>query len=119
MFGFSSRGDEVTDSLKNVAISGSHHDTIKVNALIELSKYYLYSDYNLAIDYAQQAQLKAKSAHFGRGLGYAYKWAGVVYYFQSQYLEALGEWERAYAVFDSIQENDAEDIGQSHCHVRT
>ena len=104
MFGYPSRGDEVTDSLNNVAVSEAYHDTVRVNALIELSKYYLYSDYSLAIDYAQQAQLKAKSAQFGRGLGYAYKWAGVVYYFQSQYLEALSEWERAYAVFDSIQE---------------
>ena len=95
--------DAYVDSLKDV-LSKEITDTVRVNTLIELSKSYLGTDLKLALQYANAAKDEARKANYGTGLGYSYKYSGIVYYFQSQYIEALDEWQHSLHIFDSIQD---------------
>jgi adenylate cyclase len=101
--------DGYVDSLQNVT-KGNYADTTKVNATIDLSVFYLSSDLDRALQYANEAKLTAREIKFEKGLAYAHKWAGVAYYYKSDYLEALDEWKRSNQIFDSI--NDL--VGQSN-----
>jgi class 3 adenylate cyclase len=95
--------DEYGDSLKAV-LAQEIPDTTRVKTLIELSKNYLGTDLKLALQYANAAKSEARKANYGSGLAYAYKYSGIVYYFQSQYIEALDEWQQSLHIFDSIQD---------------
>ena len=95
--------DAYSDSLKGV-LAKEIPDTVRVNTLIELSKNYLGTDLKLALQYANAAKEEARKSNYGTGLGYSYKYSGIVYYFQSQYIEALDEWQHSLRIFDSIQD---------------
>ena len=93
--------DPTIDSLKNT-ISKSKTDSVTVNGLIELSGAYLSIDLDKAIAYANQARTIAEKADFQKGLGYAYKAIAIVYYNQSNYPEALVQFQNSLDIFESI-----------------
>jgi len=89
------------DSLKRV-ISKTKIDSVKVNSLIELSKVYLDIDLNQAIEYGKQARKLAKKADFKKGQGNAYKAIAIGYYRQSNYPEAIVQYQNALDIYQKI-----------------
>ncbi|MBA4055491.1 MAG: hypothetical protein C0490_12320, partial [Marivirga sp.] len=84
------------------AISNSPDDSVKVNNLIELSKAYLETDLQAAINYGVQAKDMAQKLDFKKGLGYSYKAIAIGYYSQSNYPEALIQFQNSLDIFESI-----------------
>jgi adenylate cyclase len=95
--------DRYADSLRDV-VKSQIPDTSKVNALLELSTYYLGTNNGEANKYAIWAKNLSFEAGFSKGLAYAYKYIGIVHYYNSEYVQALEQWEKSYNVFDSIQD---------------
>jgi class 3 adenylate cyclase len=89
------------DSLQTV-ISTTKDDTLKVNALIELSQKFYSSDPQKAIRFGMLAKEEAEKITFLSGLAKALKSVGIGYYMQSKYLETLEYWQQSLAVYDSI-----------------
>ncbi len=94
--------DQKIDSLKNL-ISKSKTDSVTVNGLIELSGLYLSVDLDKAIAYANQARTIADKAGFRKGLAYAYKAIALGYFNQSNYPEAIIQFQKSLDVFESIK----------------
>jgi class 3 adenylate cyclase len=93
--------DPKIDSLKNL-ISKSKTDSVTVNGLIELSRIYLSIDLSKAIAHANQARTIAEKAGYQKGLGYAYKAVAIVYYNQSNYPEALVQFQNSLNIFENL-----------------
>jgi len=91
------------DSLKTV-IDRMPSDTNKVIALLHLSKIYLNSEPKDAIPYAQAAKELSEKLQYEKGLAQAYKNIGIVYYQQSNYLEAMENWRQSLAHFEIIKD---------------
>jgi tetratricopeptide (TPR) repeat protein len=89
------------DSLKRV-ISKTKIDSVKVNTLVELSRVYLDIDLNQAIEYGKQARKLAKKADFKKGQGNAYKAIVIGYYRQSNYPEAIVQYQNALDIYQKI-----------------
>jgi adenylate cyclase len=87
------------DSLKKI-LSGNPHDTIRVNALIDLSKNYLVSDPDQALKYANEAFAQAEKINFHIGKAWALKKVGQVYNLKGDYVNALQAWKGALAIFE-------------------
>ncbi len=93
--------DKEIDSLQNF-ISTAKDDSIKVNAIIELSKKYLGNDPQKTIRFGTLAEAVAEKINYKRGIAQSLKAIGLGYFQQAKYIETLEYWERALAVFDSI-----------------
>ena len=90
------------DSLKRVAETQAK-DTSMVNALNDLSAALrLNQDEEKALETAAQALELATSLDFKKGMGYALKNSGLVYYNRGDYLEALDDWTRSLEIFESV-----------------
>ena len=95
--------DTTADSLKKIA-SLPVHDTVKVNTLLALSKYYFSSDADAALKYAIQGKELSEKIRFQRGIALALKNMGIVNYNTGQYVEALQNWQQALSVYNSIND---------------
>ena len=92
--------EEIKDLME--ALENAPEDSIKVNGLIELSKLYVGSDLQSAIKYGTEARDLAEKIGFQKGLGYAYKAIGIGYFNQSNYPEALIQYEQSLKIFEGI-----------------
>jgi len=92
--------DKQIDSLKAV-IAAAEEDTIKVRSLLSLASYYYRAEPGRAIEIGSEAKNLSEQLNFQNGLAYAFKCIGMGYYFQSNFIEALVNWERSYGVFES------------------
>lgn len=88
------------DSLKKV-LNQSEEDSFKVNNLLVLSKLFFGISPEQSISYAIKARDLALKIDFPDGVGYAYKNIGIVNYMQANYLESLGNYDKALAIFKS------------------
>lgn len=77
-------------------------DTLKVNSLIKLSSQYLGENPRESIRYGFQGQQLAKKIGFPKGEAYSYKAIGLGYFYEYNYPEAISQFERSLALFDSI-----------------
>ncbi len=89
------------DSLARV-IAQTPDDSVKVNALIDLSTQALDTDAQLAIHFGNQAKSLALSTAYTRGLALAYKAIARGYVILANYPEALVQYQRSLEVFESI-----------------
>jgi len=79
-------------------------DSIKVMKLLDLGKKYLNEDPAQSIDYSEQAIAAAEKINYFKGRALAYKQIGIAHYMQSNYFEAVQNWNRA--LLDFIKSND-------------
>jgi len=93
--------NNTVDSLKQF-IQTSKDDSIKVNALILLSKQNNNDNPQLAIQTAEEAKNIALKIAYKKGFAFAAKNIGLVFYNQGNYVEAINNWQEALKVFDSI-----------------
>src|SRR4051812_5781582 len=83
-----------TDSLRN-AIESAKDDTVKVVNLNKLSKAYSITSPQSAIHFANMAKDLSERLGYKKGVGYAYKNIGLVYYNQGTYVEAANYWQQS------------------------
>ncbi|HEU5364232.1 MAG TPA: tetratricopeptide repeat protein, partial [Hanamia sp.] len=91
------------DSIKKV-LSVVKEDSLKVNSLLALSREFFSISPAEAINYATEARDLAEKKHFKKAMAYAYKNIGIGYYMQAKYLESLGNYDKALAIFDSLDD---------------
>lgn len=87
-------------------VASQPDDSTKVNDLISLGIEFYGVDPKESVRYGEQAATLASKLHFSTGLGYAYKTTGLGYYFQSNYPEAVTQFQNSLAVFDSLNYKD-------------
>ena len=95
--------DREADSLKTV-IENSKDDTSKVNSLIALSKIYVRTSPENALNFTNLAIRLSKRLEYKRGEALALKFAGIANFTKSNYLESINNWQHAMAIFDSIHD---------------
>jgi class 3 adenylate cyclase/Tfp pilus assembly protein PilF len=93
--------DRYTDSLKKV-VQTNKSDSAKVEALLELAISSLSENLDEAFRYANLAVQVATENNYLPGLAKAYKYVGMVYYYRSQWVEALEQWKFSYEIFEQI-----------------
>jgi class 3 adenylate cyclase/lipopolysaccharide biosynthesis regulator YciM len=89
------------DSLLTV-LEKSEEDSLKVQTLLSLASIYYRTEPDKAIAYGTRAQTLSEAINYPTGLAYAFKSIGMGYYFKSNYVEALLNWERSLEVFEMI-----------------
>ncbi|MCZ4409488.1 tetratricopeptide repeat protein [Cryomorphaceae bacterium 1068] len=99
LYGFSQSSE--IDSLNQV-LSTPQPDSSRVQSLVELSGNYARTNPEKAKELALKAIKLAKEIDYKPGLAQAHKAAGMSYYFQNNWIDALIQWELALEVFDSI-----------------
>lgn len=93
--------DRIPDSLK-AALSVTNEDTLRVEILLNLSKYYLNSSTEVAKKYGVQALDLAQKLNFHPGRALALKNIGIAYYLQGNSTTALEFYGQSLQVYDSI-----------------
>ena len=91
------------DSIKKV-LSVAKEDSLKVNSLLALSREFFSISPQEAISYATDAKDLAQKIDYKKGLAYSYKNIGIVYYMQANYVESLGNYDKALGMFDSLKD---------------
>lgn len=81
-------------------------DTNRVQMLIEISDQLRGIEPNEAIKFGEQARDLALQLHYSKGLAMAYKYIGLGYSVQNQYLEATLNWQEAQRIFQEIGDQD-------------
>jgi adenylate cyclase len=86
------------------SFTGSPEDTAKVNTLLDKGKELAGTQPEQAIAYTEQAKALAERIQYPTGVAYALKNMGLIYFYQSKYLETIQYWFRAMGVFKSIND---------------
>lgn len=89
------------DSLFKV-LDRSAEDTNKVQTYLSLAAIYYRTEPDKAIQYGTEAKSLSEVLDYRKGQAYAYKSIGMGYYFKSNYIEALVNWQRSLEVFELI-----------------
>jgi two-component system NtrC family sensor kinase len=92
-----------SDSLQNIITKGKD-DSLKVNALITLAQTTRETEPQKAFDYASKAKDLASAIGYKKGVGYSYKWMGIINYNQGKYFDALDDFNKSLSVFESIKD---------------
>ena len=103
-----------TDSLILV-LESEQHDTLKIDALDQLSKTNFGPDPDLSISYALQAVELSKTIDDKRRLGYALKNAGLGHYFKAEWVDVLDYWQQSLDAFKAI--NDSKGISNLESNI--
>lgn len=93
--------DRYTDSLQKV-VQTNKSDSARVEALLELAISSLSENLEESFRYANLAVQVATEKNYLPGLAKAYKYVGMVYYYRSQWVEALEQWKFSYEIFEQI-----------------
>ena len=91
------------DSLQNL-LRLAKEDSLKVNALNALSTCYLNSSPSEAIAIANKAKDLANKLDYQKGLAYAYKNAGIGFWNQGFYVDALRQYKSSLIVFQLLKD---------------
>lgn len=95
--------DSTTDSLRSV-VATVDSDSLRLQALLELSQLTFRSEPNTAIAYAEQARRLAGEIDDQTSLAYALKNIGLAYYIKGDYLQVLDYWQRSLEIFEKIED---------------
>ncbi len=90
-------------------------DTVKVNTLLALSKYYLSSDPLETVKYALQAKDISEKINFDKGTALALKNIGIANFNQSKYIDALQSWQQAQAIYSKM--NDKAGVANMYSNI--
>ena len=94
-----------TDSLQRV-ISSAKEDSVKVLALIELSKQFKSKDTSRL--YLEQARGLAEKIKFTKGIALAYKNIGITYYDKNKDNLVLDNWNKSLEIYKAIRDSAGE-----------
>ena len=92
------------DSLLTL-INTDKADTIKVNDLNHLShEFYLISNYEQALNYAQEAKELALKLNFEKGLGILYNTIGDIYWYKGNFTLSADNYFNALKIFEKLND---------------
>ena len=91
------------DSLQ-ASLYGSLNDSLKVKTLNAISSNYLNTSPNDAILFANKAKSLANKINYMPGLAYAYKNAGIGYFNQGLYADAINQYKSALVIFELLKD---------------
>lgn len=93
------------DSLKKL-LSVEKKDSVKVNILLGLSQEFFSSGPEEAINYATQARDLADKINYTDGKARAYKFIGIAYYMQGNFLASIDNYEQSLAIFRELDDKN-------------
>jgi adenylate cyclase len=93
------------DSLKK-ALSVEKKDSAKVNILLNLSQDFFSSGPGEAINYAVEAKNLASKINYLDGLARAYKYIGIAYYMQGNFLASIDNYVQSLAIFRELNDKN-------------
>jgi serine phosphatase RsbU (regulator of sigma subunit) len=102
------------DSLLNV-ISSQAPDSIKANALTQLSTVYQGTENEKAFKYGKEAFQLAERIGFKKGMGHAHNNLGDLYWFTGDYSTASAHYFKALKIFEEL--NDRAGIAQCYRNI--
>ena len=102
------------DSLKN-AIATAVDDTTKINSLNQLSKQLITTKPDTAIEFAKQALELSNTLEYIKGQIASYHNIGYVNYVQSDYEEAIANWQKTLELRE--QQNDLKGMASSYNNI--
>ena len=82
-------------------LNSAADDTSKVHILIELSEN-SRRDPSRAVEYAQQALDLSENLNYPRGRALAYKYLGIGWYFQSDFVNTISNWQLSLELFEEL-----------------
>ncbi|MFY9311128.1 MAG: tetratricopeptide repeat protein [Bacteroidia bacterium] len=98
-----SASSHIIDSLL-IVLKRSAEDTNKVNVLNSLSRQHAnISNYDKALQYAEQAKQNAEKINFKKGLAHSYLNVGVAYWNQADFDAAEREFRAALKIYENIK----------------
>ncbi len=101
---FSQTPSSVTDSLRQI-ITGSGHDTIRVNAMNTLVRHFIQEGLvDSALTYADESIQLSQAAGFESGLASAYIDKGKINSDRENYSQAMQDYHAALKIYESIQD---------------
>ena len=86
------------------SFTGRPEDTARVNALLSKGKELAGTQPEQAMTHTREAKALAEQVQYRSGVAYALKNMGLVYFYQSKYLETVQYWTQAMEVFQSIND---------------
>jgi class 3 adenylate cyclase/Tfp pilus assembly protein PilF len=95
------------DSVKGV-IAKMKEDSNKVNSILFLAKQYFSEDPNLAIQYSREGLELTEKINYPRGKALSFKQIGIGFYMQSNYVEAIENWNKALAEYKKMKDKAGE-----------
>ena len=99
--------DPIIDSLHTI-LQIQKEDSMKVKALLDLSKAYLNISSDTAKMYAFLAKDLSEKIQFDRGKANALKSVGIAYHYEGRYKDALDFFDKSLSVFKSIGDKSSE-----------
>ena len=92
-------------SLKEMVatVNDRNSDTVKVNMLLSICDSLYRTNAGETIEYGQRALDISESLKFQRGLAYSFKYIGMGYYIQADYISALKYFQKALDVFETLK----------------
>lgn len=101
LLSFSGMSIAQEDSLKNI-LNTTEIDSVKVQALVELSKVSLGFDLEEAELYANQANDLSINSGYIQGQAAALRYLGLVGYYKGNYGDVVDYWQQSLAMYDSV-----------------
>ncbi len=105
-FNSSSLNLRAVDSIKTLLKSGQN-DTVKVSALINLSKLYQDSNSEKALEYGLQAFTSATKLNYPKSIGKALNNLGDLYWYKSDYGSSAKHYFEALKIFETFNDKPA------------
>ena len=106
-FGLKAQTD-LLDSLKNELAQYENRDSVQLKLLINISNNVVWSDPEEAMQYADRAIDLAQELGWQRGIAYALRQKGVVYYHQSDFLNAMDVFLKCLEENEALQDKSFE-----------
>ena len=97
-----------TIDLLTKKLAASAEDSTKVKTLLALSNEHRSSNPAKAVQYAIEAKKLSEKINYMPGLAYSFKSLGLVYVMQGKYIETIENYEKALAVFDSLDDKSGQ-----------
>lgn len=99
-----SQNVKIDSIIKN--LQAAKEDSSKVHSLLLLSNEFLSTAPSETVNYAVQARDLSKKLNFIKGEAKAYKYIGIAYYVQGNYLESIENYEQSLALYDSLKDTN-------------
>ena len=105
-FNLDAQNLHVVDSLQNLLITSSN-DTVKANALIDLSQQFAEHNSDKAFDYAKQGMALSMTIDNKRSMGKAHNNLGDLYWYRGDYGSSSAHYFKALKVYEVLKDKPA------------
>ncbi len=105
-------GNAEVDSLLQ-ELDKTEKDKNSVHLLLLLSENYRTINIDSSLLFAEMAKDLSEKFSFRTGLANSYKYIGIVYYYQSDYVKTLENWEKSFEIYEELAESPDESMART------